>query len=294
MIALQKVPLGIRYVLMSALGFSLMSSLVKLVSTYGIPVFEIVAARSLVSLVISYADVKRKGISVWGNNRKLLIARGMVGTVALMCVYYAITTLPLAEATILQYTHPVFTALLAFLFLGEIVRRTTIICILFCIVGLLFIVGPEALLHGTSHLPMFSVFIALVGASGSAIAYVIVRRISNTEDSSVIIFYFPFMAFPLSLVLLGDDFVMPSLYELLILLAIGICTQTGQIGLTKAMKTLNAGVASAYSYVQVVFSVALGWLMFSEVPVLTTWLGGALIISGALINVYGGIRASRA
>jgi drug/metabolite transporter (DMT)-like permease len=290
----QRVPLGIRYVLMSALGFSLMSSLVKLVSTSGIPVFEIVAARSLVSLIISFVDVKRRGISIWGHNKKLLIARGMIGTVALMCVYYALTTLPLAEATILQYTHPVFTALLAFLFLGERIRRATVVCILFCMVGLIFIVGPETLINGTSHLPLQSVLIALVGASGSAIAYVIVRRISNTEDSSVIIFYFPFMAFPLSVILLGNDFVIPTAYELFLLLAIGVFTQTGQIGLTKAMKTLNAGVASAYSYIQVVFSIALGWLIFSEVPVITTWIGGGLITSGALINVYGSIKASRA
>lgn len=291
---LQKAPLGIRYVLMSAMGFAVMSSLVKLVSVHGIPIFEIVAARALVSLIISYVDVRRKGISIWGNNKKLLIARGVVGTMALMCVYYAITTLPLAEATILQYTHPIFTALLAFLFLGEKVRKTTVICILLCIIGLLTMVGPEVLAEGTSHLPLFSVMIALIGASGSAIAYVIVRRISNTEDSSVIIFYFPFMAFPLSLFLLGDDFVVPTLYELVLLIAIGVFTQTGQIGLTKAMQTMNAGVVSAYSYIQVVFSTALGWLIFSEVPVLGTWIGGSLIISGALINVYGGIRAKKA
>lgn len=290
---LNKIPVGFRYILMSAMGFALMSSFVKLVSTHDIPVFEIVAARSLVSVIISFVDVKRKGISIWGHNRKLLLARGAVGSLALMCVYYSLTTLPLAEATILQYTHPIFTALLAFLFLGESIRKTTVICILFCIVGLMFIVGPEVLFEGTTSLPMLSVVIALTGAAGSAIAYVIVRRLSTTEDSSVIIFYFPMIALPLSLVLLGDDFVMPTLYEFILLISIGIFTQTGQVGLTKAMRSLKAGVASAYSYIQVVFSVALGWLMFSEIPMLTTWIGGALIISGALINVYGGMRTKR-
>jgi len=285
-----KVPLGIRYVLMSAMGFALMSSLVKLVSTRGIPVLEIVAVRALVSVVISYVDVKRKGISIWGHNKPLLIARGLIGTMALMCVYYSLTTLPLAEATIIQYTHPIFTALLAFLFLGENIRKTTIICIVFCVLGLMCIVGPEVVSTKVEHLPVVSIFVALLGAAGSAIAYVIVRRISNTEDSSVIIFYFPFVALPLSVILLGGDFVMPSPSVLVLLVAIGICTQAGQIGLTKAMQTLNAGVASAYSYIQVIFSVALGWLMFSEVPAITTWLGGALIVIGALINVYGGLK----
>ena len=63
-----------------------MSACVKYISNYGIPVFEIVAARALVSLIISYIDVKRKGISIWGNNKPLLFVRGAVGTAALMCV----------------------------------------------------------------------------------------------------------------------------------------------------------------------------------------------------------------
>lgn len=110
------VPIGVRFMVLSAFGFALMSATVKHVSLHGIPVFEIVAARALVSLVISYLDVKRKRISVWGNNKPLLLARGAVGTFALMCVYYSVTTLPLAEATIFQYIHPVFTALLAVIF----------------------------------------------------------------------------------------------------------------------------------------------------------------------------------
>ena len=109
-------PLGARLMLLSALGFSLMSACVKLVSHYQIPVLEIVAARALVSLVLSYADVRRKHISIWGQHHAWLLARGAVGALALICVYYSITTLPLAEATLLQYLHPVFTALIAFVF----------------------------------------------------------------------------------------------------------------------------------------------------------------------------------
>ncbi|TXR52084.1 DMT family transporter [Reinekea thalattae] len=284
------IPLGVRYVLFSAVGFSLMSSLVKLVSVHGIPVMEIIAARCLVSVVISYVDVKRKGISIWGNNKKWLVARGLIGTVSLMCVYYALSTLPLAEATILQYTHPIFTSLLALLFLGEHIRSATAICIALCIIGLSFMVAPDLLSQDHSYLPLKSVFIALLGASGSSIAYVIVRKISNSEDSSVIIFYFPIIALPVSVMLLviSGDFVLPNFQVLIQLLLIGVMTQIGQIGLTKAMQTLDAGVASAYSYIQVVFSVALGWLLFKEIPILTTWIGGSLIMAGALINLLGG------
>ncbi|WP_100752740.1 DMT family transporter [Vibrio salilacus] len=282
-----QVPAGVRFMLLSALGFALMSACVKYVSIHGIPVFEIVAARALVSLIISYLDVKRKRISIWGNNKPLLLIRGIIGTVALMCVYYSVTTLPLAEATILQYVHPVFTALLGLLLLKERVQTSTLICIAFCLLGLWVMVQPS-LDHTIEYqLPMFSVMTALLGALGSSIAYIIVRKLSQTEDSSVIIMYFPLIALPVSLVLIGDNFVWPSLYLTFLLVLVGIFTQVGQYGLTKAMQTQAAGKASAYSYVQVVFSALLGVWIFNEIPSIWTYIGGTLIVTGALINVFG-------
>ncbi|MGR5231791.1 DMT family transporter [Vibrio rotiferianus] len=281
------IPIGVRFMVLSAFGFALMSSTVKHVSLHGIPVFEIVAARALVSLVISYLDVKRKGISVWGNNKPLLFARGAVGTMALMCVYYSVTTLPLAEATIFQYIHPVFTALLAVFFLKERIQFSTFICIALCLLGVYVMVRPETGLDAEHALPMFSVMIAILGAFGSSIAYVIVRKLSQTEDSSVIIFYFPLVALPTSILLIGDQFVMPDLYLTMMLVLVGVFTQIGQLGLTKAMQTQEAGKASAYSYVQIIFSIILGIVFFGELPSAWTYLGGALIVTGALINVFG-------
>ncbi|EHZ7119995.1 DMT family transporter [Vibrio vulnificus] len=280
-------PLGVRYMILSALGFALMSASVKYVSVHGIPLFEIVAARALVSLIISYLDVKRKGISIWGNNKRWLFARGAVGTLALMCVYYAVTALPLAEATILQYVHPVFTALLAVLFLKERVQPATLACIVLCLLGVFTMVYPSFDASGVGELPMLSVGIALLGAFGSSIAYVIVRKLSRTEDSSVIIFYFPLVALPVSAMLIGDDLVVPDVALILVLILVGIFTQIGQFGLTKAMQTQTAGNASAYSYVQIVFSALLGVVLFNEVPSIWTLLGGSLIVIGALINVFG-------
>ncbi|WP_370298104.1 EamA family transporter, partial [Pontibacterium sp.] len=112
-----------------------------------------------------------------------------------------------------------------------------------------------------------------------------VRQLSSSEDSSVIIFYFPLIALPVSVLLLGDDFVMPNLEALVLLSLVGIFTQVGQVGLTKAMQYEKAGKAMAYSYVQVIFSRVLGWAFFSEIPTLWTLVGGGLIIAGALINV---------
>jgi len=280
-----RIPPGASYMLVSALAFALMAACVKLAASRGIPLLEIVAARCVVSLALSYLDVRRKGLSVWGTHRALLLARGSVGAFALVCVYYALTTLPLAEATLLQYIHPMFTAILALLLLKERIHLSTVICIALSLTGLVVMVDPGLLGARVQALPGFSVAVALLGALGSSLAYVIVRRLSGLEDASVIIFYFPLVALPLSLLLLGSDFMVPDPGSLVILLLVGVCTQAGQWGLTHAMRHESAAVASAYSYVQVVFAVLLGWIVFGEMPPPLTWAGGVLIVSGALLNL---------
>ncbi len=283
--------MSVWYMLISAFGFALMAACVKEVSGLGIPVLEIVAARAIVSGIISYADIKRKKISPWGHNKTLLIARGTVGSFALMFVYYAVTTLPLAEATVLQYLHPVFTAVLALYFLKESIQRSTIACIVISLLGLFIIIQPNLVqqdlqLDSAVQYPWISIGAGVLGAFGSAVAYIIIKKLTKTDDSSVIIFYFPLVAFPISMMMLGSDFVMPSLASTGLLILVGIFTQVGQVGLTKALHSADANKATAYAYVQVLFSVFIGWAYFSEVPMATTIMGGGLIMFGALINVF--------
>lgn len=286
-------PPSVRYMLLSGMGFALMAVCVKLASQQGLPLLEIIAARALVSLALSYGDVRRRGLSPFGQRKGLLIARAVVGTLALLCVYYAVTAMPLAEATVLQYLHPMFTALIAWCFLKERIHPSTLICIVLSLAGLMLIARP-AMLFGDAHSDIagLALLAALAGALGSAIAYVLVRKLNQTEDSSVIIFYFPFFALPFSLILLGDDFVMPQGWQWLTLLLVGVFTQVGQIGLTKAMQTETAGKATAFSYVQVVFAALLGWLIFNEIPEFWTYLGGALILIGAIVNMYGSRKSA--
>ncbi len=280
------IPLSARYMVMSAMGFAMMGAFVKLAHDQGIPVLEIVAARALISALLSYGDVRRKGIALWGQRKHLLVARGVAGALSLVCVYTALVTIPFAEATVIQYLHPMFTAALALVFLRERLHPMTLLCIAISFVGLIIIVRPVAMFGGwAGDYPLWAVGVAVAGALGSAIAYVLVRKLNETEDSSVIIFYFPIIALPLSLVMLGDDIVMPQGWAWFSLLMVGIATQVGQIGLTKSMQTATASKATSFSYLQVVFAIILGVLLFGEVPSLWTLLGALLIIASAFINV---------
>tara|TARA_R110001592_G_scaffold62252_2_gene190370 strand:- start:8629 stop:9513 length:885 start_codon:yes stop_codon:yes gene_type:complete len=286
-------PLGMRYMVLSAFGFSVMAVCVKYASAEGIPVLEIVAARALVSLFLSYADIHRKRIPIFGERKGLLFMRGLVGSFALVCVYYAITHLPLAEATVLQYLYPVFTAVLALFFLKEHIHWQLIVSILLSFTGLLLVVRP-AILFGelAQDLSYFAVLAGILGAIGSSIAYVLVRKLNQTEDSSVIIFYFPLIALPFSLVLLGSDFVLPNAYACLLLVLVGIFTQIGQVGLTKAMQTETASRATAFSYLQVVFAALFGWFFFQEIPDMWFTAGAFFILIGVLVNLMAKHKAA--
>ena len=270
---------------LSALGFALMGACVKVLGTRSFPVLQIIAFRAAISLILSLAIVLRKDIPILGQQRLWLLARGIVGFLALLCVYYSVVHLPLAEATILQYVHPIFTLLIALLFLGERIHSHTVICIALSLAGLVLVAQPGWLAGGqTGTLDPFTVGIALLGALGSGAAYVIVRKLAATEDSSVIILYFPLVCLPATIVLGWPQFVMPSGTDWLYVAGVGAFTQIGQWGLTKGMALQTAGIVSAFSYVQVPFAMILGYFVFNEE--LNVWViaGASLILLAAWIN----------
>jgi len=283
---LQRLPLGARYMVVSALAFSVMSLFVKLVGEKGIPVLEIVAARSVVSLVISYISLKRLGISLLGQRKVLLVARGLAGFIALNCVFYALTHLPLAEATVIQYLHPMFTAVLALFFLKERFSMATLACLIMSFIGLLFVVRPNIAFSTLSQpLDEIAVLAALAGAFGSAVAYVLVRSLGKSEHPLVIVLYFPLVSLPCSVLMLWNDFVMPQGVTWLYLLAVGVSTQVGQVALTRAMQTETASRATSFAYLQVVFAIILGLIFYQEVPNSGTITGAGFIIMAAYLNV---------
>ena len=272
--------LGARYMLASAFGFSLMSLFVKLAGER-LPSQELVLARAAFTLVFSWVLLKRAGTHPWGNSPKLLVLRGLLGFGGLSCFYYAVTAMPLAEATVIQYMHPVFTALLALFFLREKIGGTLIVSLLLGLTGVVLVAQPSVLFGESAvEIDPFAAGVALLGAFFSAAAYTVVRRLSKTEDPLVIVFYFPFVAAPLSIPPLIPVAVWPTPLEWLWLVLIGLTTQISQVCLTKGLKHLPAGRATAISTMQIVFAALLGLSLFGEFPGLLSIVGGGLILVG--------------
>jgi drug/metabolite transporter (DMT)-like permease len=286
-----RIPLGVRFMLGSALAFSVMSALVKYAGTR-LASQELVFARSVVAIVISVALLRRAGVHTLGTRRWLLLARGIWGYAALSCGFYAMTKLPLAEATMIQYLHPVFTAMLAAVVLGERADRSLAASVLLGSAGVLLVTRPAFLFEaGGATLHPLGVAAALGGALLTAVAYVGVRELARTEHPLVIVLWFPLVSLPASLPATLASGVWPRGFEWLVLLGVGVFAQIGQVCLTRGLALEPAGRAMAISYVQIAFATLWGVLFFGEVPGLATLLGSLLVIGGTAIGARAVLRA---
>jgi len=272
--------------LISAFAFALMAALVKEASLLGIPLLQIIFVRAVISVALSLADIRRARVHPLGHRRGLLLARGVAGFTALTSVFYAIIHLPIAAATMLHYMHPVFTALLAFVFLLERPTPATLICITLSLIGLGFMVTPLWSPEVPTRLAFWPVMAGLGGALGSGIAYTLVRKLVATEHPSVIVLYFPLVCIPGTLLIGASNFIWPNAMGWVVLLGVGCFTQLGQLTLTKAMQLYSASRATSLSYIQIVFAALLGWLFFAEVPAVATLWGGTLILLGAAVSAW--------
>lgn len=284
-------PPGVRYMLASAFFFSLMSLQVKLVGR-DLPSQEIVLARGIVSLVLAYALVKRAGVRPWGNRRWILIARGVLGFGALSCFYFALTRLPLAEATVLHFTNPLWTAVFAALLLGESVSPRVLGSILVSLTGVVLVARPAALFGAaTTPADALGLGAALLGAMLASLAYVAVREASKSEHPLVIVFFFPLVTVPATLPFMSS-FVWPRGLEWPLLLGVGVSTLLGQVYLTRALALIPAARAVTIGYTQILFVTLWGMLVFGEY--LDTWSasGSLLVVAGTLAVAVKGRTAA--
>lgn len=275
------VPLGLRYMALGALAFSVMSLLVKVVGQR-LPSQEIVFFRAVVTLVLSYWGVRAARVDAWGTNRRLLVLRGLIGFVALSAFYYAVIHLPLADATVIQYTNPVFATLLATRALGERLRLREVGTLVVSMVGVVIVTRPSFLFGGESALPLLAAGIGLVGAVASGTAYVSVRKLRATEHPMVIVFYFALVSVICSMPLAAPGALLPTPTEWVLLLAIGATTHVGQVAITRGLHMERAGRATAVGYLQIVFAATWGALAFGDHPDVSTILGALLIVASTL------------
>jgi drug/metabolite transporter (DMT)-like permease len=275
---------GLTYMILSATSFCFMTVFVKLAGI-SMSTIQIVFIRGVFTLVATGIFIYREKIYPFGNHKRLLVARGITGTLALFLVYESLKRFPLSEATVIQYLFPIFTALVAALIISEPLNKNIIGAIMVGLFGVYTILGFPFLMT-ESNINLYNVGIAITGSFLTGVAYVLVRQATKVnEHPLVVMFYFPLFTVPICLPLLLSNWVHPSMKEWGFLLLIGVCTQLGQFFLTHGYKELPAAKAAPMSYVQVPFAMIMGSIFFGEAISLMFIVGSLLVFLSIIIVI---------
>ena len=261
--------------LISALGFTFMSVTVKYVT--GIPLFEKVFFRNLISLGVAFFMLRKSSAPMFGRreNQLALLARSIFGLAGVVLNFYAIASLTLADSSMLGKLSPIFVTIMACIFLKEKIDNKQILSIIITFLGALLVIKPEFSLE---MLPSLS---GIMSAASAGVAYTLLRYLKDKESPDTIIFYFSLISVVFTAPFALAEYVQPTFTQLGLLLATGVFASVGQFGITYAYKFAKATEVSIYNYSAIVFGIILGFIFFGEIPDTLSLLGGAIIIAVA-------------
>ena len=278
--------------------FSLMFAAVKWVGD-SIPVGEIVFFRAFFGMVmIVIASLAMGGLAQLATRRAGTHAvRSLLGVTAMFCNFLAVTYLPLADATAIAFAAPMFTVIMAALFLGESVHIYRWSAVVIGFVGVLVIAGAEGRLGNMASVT--GAAFALAGAGLSAAAMIVLRRMSAHEHSEAIAFYFMLTSSVVGLATIFGGWRIPSDQELIVLVAMGVFGGIGQLFLSFSYRFGEASVLAPFDYSMMIWAAGLGYFLFGDLPTAQVLIGASFVVGAGLLilwreRVLGRRRALRA
>lgn len=269
---------GVIYAVLAALSFSLQNATVKELSvTMGTG--EIAFFRGTLSAIIIIVLMKIQDVHFSHEDRPTLILRGIFGGLGMICLFYGLRGVPLADASILSQLSAFFVMLFAAVFLKELIPKGAILPLAVIVCGASLVVRPW-------HFDAFNVYSLFVLAQAvlAAAAYTTVSRLtaSGKHHQYEIVLYFLICAAVAGAVLMGRDFRMPDMTEWGFCIALGIFSVLGQIWITRSYMYGNAVVVSFVAYIAVFFNSLWGYVFYGEIMTAMTLTGGILIIGGSM------------
>lgn len=281
---------GIFYIILSAFCFSLMDMFVRM--SGDLPSIQKSFFRNIVAAVFGCIFVlKEKDSFQWKKGSgKYLILRSLFGTLGILCNFYAIDHLALADASMLNKMSPFFVVIFSFLFLKEKVTAAQILLVMGAFGGSLFVVKPTV-----SNLDLIPSLIGLLGGLGAGAAYTMVRKLGTVGvKGPFIVFFFSTFSCVITLPWLIFDYHAMTLWQVLVLLLAGLCAAGGQFAITAAYCYAPASEISIYDYTKVIFSMVLGFMMFQQIPDFYSWVGYVIIcLMAVLMFFYNKKRGAR-
>ena len=269
--------LAASFIVAGELMFASMGVGVRIVSA-SLPNEMVVFLRNLLGLFLLAPLLLRRGLpGLRTRVPHLHLLRGIAGVSAMYCFFYAIAHMPLADAMVLKLSAPLFMPLIALLWLREEVPRRVWLAIGLGFIGVVLIMRPGP--GGFEPVAL----IALLGGFFAAIAKVTVRRLSRSEPTVRIVFFFALTATVISSVPLSWAWVTPTPQGLLWMVAIAGLATLGQLCLTRGLSLAPAARMGAFGYFAVVFGAAYGWLLWDERLLWWTITGSLLIFLSGYI-----------
>lgn len=270
---------AIIFILISALAFTLMSTMVKLAGN--IPTYEKVFFRNLINFIIAIYIVKKNNVSFFGKkkNRFFLVVRGILGFLGVICNFYAVTKMNLSDATMIFNMTPFFVTLFAVFFLGEKILKIEYYSLVLAFIGVLLVIHPKF------NIGIIPGLIGLLGAACAGGAYTLVSHINKEESPATIVFYFTFISVIITIPFMAYNFIVPNFKELLILIAVGIFATIGQFMVTLAYKYGKSNEVAIYNYTSIIFSILIDYFIWSEIPDKWSIIGSTILITTG-INLY--------
>ena len=279
---------GAGLMIVSAALFAVMNGFVREAANLGMHPFQIGFLRSVFALLFILPFCIRGGLSNLKTRRwKLYLFRGAAATTAMLFWMTAVVTIPLAEATAISFTAPLFATIGSALVLKETVRARRWSAVAFGFAGVMIILRPgmEALEPGA--------LAALGSACGMATAALCIKALTGTEPAGRVVFYTSLFltvaTLPFALAVWTP--MTPSFWMLGVLL--GFFGVTAQMFLTSSFKAADASVVLPFDYTRLPFIALVGWIAFGETVEVITWIGASLIVGSALYVVYRERQLSR-
>ena len=251
--------------------FSTMGVFIKLSSSQLHPL-EVVFFRNFLALFFLTPWIFKQRATVFKSNRKKLYTlRAVFNVVGMAAGFTALTLIPLAEATALSFTAPLFATLGAALILGEVVRQRRIIAIFFGFIGMLIILRPgiEAISPGA--------LLAIANAITIAITVLIVKKLTTTEKPITIVAYMALLQTPLALIPALFYWEWPSLITWTWLFCLAGAGTIGHLMYTKAIQLAEVSQLQPIDFVRLPIIALFGYIVFAEQPGIWVWIGGAVI-----------------
>ena len=271
--------IAVLWMVFGSVCFGTMNALVKWTSFHA-DVWMIIMVRSAVIAFAVAIFATSRGLSLKVSDKRTMLLRCVVGLIAMILYFTALGRIPIGQAVTLQYTAPLFVALLSGRVIRERVEPVVALLVGTAFAGIVLIVSPDLSSIDSDAL------LALGSGFFAAMAYMYVRELRNTDSASSVVFWFAAFSVVGSIFQALPDVAGLEWKTIVALIGIGIGAGGGQVGITMAYHRANAAWVSAFSYLTVIVATFYGFTLFNESLGASDWLGGLLIVGSGIALIF--------